>query len=444
MSEDRPTVKGRGAEIFFGAPRRVDIKPRAAGEEPAEAGQAGSEDLGEEAVANGPSDEAEELPPFPPEELELFLDDPELQRALDEEARAGQPGAKDVGQASRAPGAEANLVAAQEAVVVESPAPGADQDLDAVIESYEPLPPEISDIIEGVLPPKPRRGYSALSTEELRSLDIQDPDEKIEPIQLPDRVLTEEERTQILAWLGEEWIQTLESSIDESYDEVRREVGTNKNITTECYNKLLQARDIVLRRDVAQSAQAEYYVEDVRTRLTRAAESEKSAKRHQWWILIWGLFWFVAFMALLFVINEGWFWNYIAPTGLTNVVVDMEVFLTTMIWGGIGGVVSILYSLFKHVGQRDFDAHYKLSYLGKPFLGVILGATVYMVFNLVLRTLGILPAGLEGVEGIADTAFTVAPGVLYLVAWASGFKENTIFELVDRTMKRIFGGDKAS
>jgi hypothetical protein len=67
-----------------------------------------------------------------------------------------------------------------------------------------------------------------------------------------------------------------------------------------------------------------------------------------------------------------------------------------------------------------------------------------MVFNLVLRTLGILPAGLEGVEGIADTAFTVAPGVLYLVAWASGFKENTIFELVDRTMKRIFGGDKAS
>jgi hypothetical protein len=444
MSEERPTVKGRGAEIFFGAPRRVDIKPRAAGEEPAVAGQSDSEDLGEGTAASGPPGEAEELPPFPPEELELFLDDPELQRALDEEARASQPAAKDLGQASHASGAEANLAAAQQAVVVEPPAPEADQELDEVIESYEPLPPEISDIIEGVLPPKPRRGYSALSTEELRALDIQDPDEKIEPIQLPDRVLTEEERNQILAWLGEEWIQTLESSIDEAYDEVRREVGTNKNITTECHNKLLQARDIVLRRDVAQIAQAEYYVEDVRTRLTRAADSEKSAKRHQWWILIWGLFWFVAFIALLFVINEGWFWNYIAPTGLTNVIVDMEVFLTTMIWGGIGGVVSILYSLFKHVGQRDFDAHYKLSYLGKPFLGVILGATVYMVFNLVLRTLGILPAGLEGAEGIADSAFTVAPGVLYLIAWASGFKENTIFELVDRTMKRILGGSKES
>ena len=149
-------------------------------------------------------------------------------------------------------------------------------------------------------------------------------------------------------------------------------------------------------------------------------------------------------MALQFVINERWFWDTIAPAGLTNLVVDMEVFLTTMIWGGIGGVVSILYSLFKHVGQRDFDPHYKLSYLGKPFLGVILGATTYMIFNLVLRTLGILPAGLEAAEGVADTAFTVAPGVLYLTAWASGFKENTIFELVERTMKRTFGGNKDS
>ena len=433
MSEERPTVKGRGAEIFFGTPKRVDIKPKATGEEPANAGQAGSEVPGGGTAANGPPGEAEELPPFPPEELELFLDDPELQRALDEEARAGQPGPE---AASRA---QASQTVVREAVVVEPPAPGADQDLDEAIESYEPLPPEVGDIVQGVLPPKPRRSVAALSTEDVRSLDIQDPDEKIEPIQLPDRVLSEEERTQILAWLGEEWIQTLESSIDESYDQVRDEVGTNKNITTECYNKLLQARDIVLRRDVAQIAQAEYYVEEVRTRLKRAADSEKAAKRHQWWILIWGLFWFVAFMALQFLINESWFWDTVAPTGVSNLVVDMEVFLTTMIWGGIGGVVAILYSLFKHVGQRDFDPHYKLSYLGKPFLGVILGATTYMIFNLVLRTLGILPAGLEAAEGFADTAFTVAPGVLYLIAWASGFKENTIFELVERTMKRVFG-----
>jgi hypothetical protein len=29
---------------------------------------------------------------------------------------------------------------------------------------------------------------------------------------------------------------------------------------------------------------------------------------------------------------------------------------------------------------------------------------------------------------------------MYLLAWFSGFKENRIFELLDRMMKRIFSG----
>ncbi len=437
MSKERPTIQGRGAEIIFGTPRRVDIKPRAAEQASAARGQDRQEGVGREATADRAPAGPEELPPFPPEELELFLDDPDVERALDEEARAGEPGAEGLKRAagrSRAGGGRT----AEPVPLTAAPEPG------EPVGSYEPLPAEINDIIGGVLPPRPRRGYSALSAEDVSSLDIQEPEEKVEPIQLPDRMLTEGERDQILSWLGEEWIQTLEAAIDEAYDEVRRQVGSNKNITTECYNKLLQARDIVLRRDVGQIAQAEYNVEEVRTRLKRAEDSEKAARRHQWWILLWGLFWFVAFAASLFVINQGSFWDYIAPTGLTNAIVDMEVFMATMVWGGIGGVVSVLYSLFKHVGQRDFDPHYKLSYLGKPFLGLILGATVYMVFNLVLRTVGILPTGLEGLEDVADTAVTVAPGVLYLISWASGFKENTIFELVERTMQRIFGGSKES
>ena len=444
MSKDRPTIQGRGAEIFFGTPPRVDIKPRATDDDATQAKKADSGEPGKGDAGTSPPGDAEELPPFPPEELELFLDDPELERALQEEAEAGQPGAEDLRKAARATSATKSPPAEQKTITVQAPTPQAVPDLDEVVESYEPLPPETSDLVGGVLPPKPRRSATALSTEDVRALDIQDPDEKFEPIQLPDRVLTEEERNQILEWLGEEWIQTLEAAIDEAYAEVRREVGTNKNITTECYNELLQARDIVLRRDVGKIAEAEYHVENVRTRLKRAVDSEKSARRHQWWILIWGLFWFVAFVAFLFVINEAWFWNYLAPSGLTNALVDTEVFLATMVWGGIGGVVSVLYSLFKHVGQRDFDAHYSLSYLGKPFLGLILGATVYMVFNLVLRTLGILPAGFEEFEGVADTTVTVAPGVLYLIAWASGFKENTIFELVDRTMKRVLGSKQDS
>ena len=154
------------------------------------------------------------------------------------------------------------------------------------------------------------------------------------------------------------------------------------------------------------------------------------------------MLWFSVFLALLILLNEGWFRNIIAGAGLSNTLVSMDVLLSTMIWGGIGGVVSVLYSLFKHVGQRDFDPHYSLSYIGKPFLGVILGATVYMVFNLLMRTLGIVPIEVSGLE--EATAPAVAPGVMYLLAWFSGFKENRIFDILDRTMKRIFSGGGGS
>ena len=56
----------------------------------------------------------------------------------------------------------------------------------------------------------------------------------------------------------------------------------------------------------------------------------------------------------------------------------------------------------------------------------------------VIRALGILPAGAE--EAGTVTVPAVAPGVMYLVAWASGFKENRVFDLVDQGMKRVFTG----
>jgi len=110
------------------------------------------------------------------------------------------------------------------------------------------------------------------------------------------------------------------------------------------------------------------------------------------------------------------------------------------LWGGIGGSVAVLYSLFKHVGQRDFDGQYLVSYIGKPFLGLILGAVVYMVFNLVIRALGIFPAGVTDAEG--NITPTIAPGVVYLVAWASGFKEQRILDLIDQLMKQLFPGSQ--
>jgi hypothetical protein len=433
MAKRRATLRGRGAEILFGEPAPPEVEPRLPQPEPADIEISQPEDSeGRAAAQPARSDEPSSSPPA---EVQAWFDEVDLERALEEEARAAEPGPEEDEEEILMEEDLANLeeelmASGSQGTVTRIAMPsaaGSVERFDEVAAMRQPPPPEVSDLIGGVLPPGER--------------DIQEPVEIVEPIVLPDRELTEEERVQILAVLGEERLLELEKAIDEAYQEVRLKVGTSEEITTDCYNKLLKARDIVVRRDAAMIAQAEYYIELVQARLSRAADSDAAARKYQWPILIWGLFWCAVLLSLLVLLNETWFQEIIASYGLGSTWLDMDVFLSTMIWGGVGGVVAVLYSLFKHVGRRDFDRHYNLSYLGKPFLGLILGATTFMVYNLALRTLGIFPLGVD--EDLQVTATTVAPGVMYLMAWAGGFKENQIFGLVDRAMKRIFGGGDA-
>lgn len=432
MAKRRASLRGRGAEILLGSPAAAESESQPLEPASTEAEPGGADAPGAEVSSAQDMDAAGAPAPDPSAEEEPIWDDEELERALEEEARAAEPSPEEDVDFSTGAFVDEEL---PEAV---PPAFGETVELPEEAAIYEPPGPEVSDVVSGVLPPRPEQVPFVLGEEAVVAYDIQEPEDRVEPIELPDRELTQEERALMLDRVGEERIRELEEAIDEAYKGVRLEVGDNEDITTDCYNKLLKARDIVLRRDAAKFAQAEYYVEWVRARLRRAAESEAAARKYQWPILIWGLLWFAAFLTLLILLNENWFREAIIPSDNGNTLVDMDIFLSTMIWGGIGGVVAVLYSLFKHVGQRDFDVHYGLSYVGKPFMGLILGATVYMVFNLVIRALGILPAGAEDAGRVTVPA--VAPGVMYLVAWASGFKENRVFALVDQGMKRVFSG----
>ena len=235
--------------------------------------------------------------------------------------------------------------------------------------------------------------------------------------------------------VGAERLQQLDGEISDLYQGVTDQVGENEDIATDCYNQLLKARDIVLRRDAARIPQAEYYLEQVQARLKRVAESRRGAHKYAWLITLWGFLWGFVYLALLILLNHRWFHDLIAPVGLEPVVGSLDIFLRAMVWGGIGGVVAVLYSLLRHVSQRDFDPQYNLTYVAKPFLGLVLGATVYMSFQLLL-TLSLLPSGLQADSG---TLTTVTPWIVYPLAWASGFKENLIFDLLDRAIKGIFG-----
>lgn len=455
MANQRSSTRGRGAEILFGAPPAVEIKPRppdpaleAETTEPESFHLAFLVDQSLD-VAHGspppaepgtpPSRAAPEMASYEatwpgrsrpawqdkglPAQAEDPLAVPDMERAFLEEALAAEEPPEPL---------------------VEEPAPTMEVTMEeqAVMDRmalFEPPPPETSNVTSGALPPRSSNMAYPQEETEATLADIQAPEEPVERLELPERELSEEERKKLLEILGDVRLQELEARIDETYEQVLEGVGESDQVATECYNQLLKARDILLRREVARVPQAEYYVEQVRARLKRAIQSKATARKYAWLIAIWGLLWFAAFIAALILLSFSWVRDLIIAPVSGELAVNMEVFVTAMVWGGIGGVAAIFYSLFKHVGRRDFDSQYNLSYVGKPFLGIILGATVYMIIHLMLLTLGILPAGLLGEPRLE--APVIMPWLIYLLAWVCGFKENRIFDLLDYVIKRIFRGE---
>lgn len=266
-------------------------------------------------------------------------------------------------------------------------------------------------------------------------VDLQSPETPVGRLELPERPLTDQEKAELGA-ANSGRISTLDQDITEVYKQVLAEVGENESIANDCFNLLLKARDVTVRRDVARLPQAEYYVEQARARVKRASVSAVGARKNAWWIFVWGLIWGMGFVALLILLESQWTTDMLSYLGLHSVFIDPKILLPAMVWGGIGGVIAVWYSLFKHVGERDFDRSFNITYLAKPFFGLVLGATVYMVINLLIVSLGVWPASTSSSQ--AGSLPNIAPWIIYLLAWACGFKENRIFGLVDAAMKRIF------
>jgi hypothetical protein len=461
MTEQRSSIRGRSSQILSGEPQAVAIA-----REGSDAAQVEAKNPKMISPAAGPAAsmtedgegaegaEGASPPSQTPEQRDLS--EAELGEALYEEARAGEP---DAGEGDEPwasdmewpPTPEMELAFFEEALVAEDKArPAPEEPIPVLEETTEAMDPGLDAAGTGEpaaesggdeptgLPPTPPEEYYT-EEEPVEEMDIQAIGEPVERVELPERTLTEAEEAQMAPRAGD-LFALLNEEIDKLYQQVLDEVGVNKDITTECHNLLLKARDVVRRGDASMIAQAEYYVEQARARLRRASDSKRGARRNAWWILIWGFLWGMVFVSALFFLNAEWVRRYIEGLGLSSTPVVPEIFLSAMLWGGLGGVVAVWYSLFKHIALRDFDSTYNISYVGKPFFGLVLGASVYMIIQLAIVSLGIWPSG--STEGAG--AYGIAPWIIYLLAWVSGFKENRIFGVVDLAMKRVFsGGDSA-
>jgi hypothetical protein len=251
--------------------------------------------------------------------------------------------------------------------------------------------------------------------------------------------LTEEQREELLRRRSvQKDLADLDRAIDTQYDRILRDnVSVNKWITDWCHNLLAEARNIVLHQQVENLAKAEWNVQQVRARLDRAEESEKKALRYAWPITIWGVIWFGIFVYLIF--DPGLLLRLVGVAESDDMFLVPEIFMRTLFFGGIGAVAAVFYHLFKYVQERSFDSQYGLSYVSKPFMGMILGSMIYLTVFVVIRALRIAPAGL------AEADFTTITDVMYLallyfIAMAAGFKENVAFDLLNRVLKSVLGG----
>lgn len=101
-------------------------------------------------------------------------------------------------------------------------------------------------------------------------------------------------------------------------------------------------------------------------------------------------------------------------------------FLSSLFWGGLGGVVGALYALWKHIADsQDFDRQYTIWYVTNPLLGIALGAFVFLVIQ----------AGFFSLTASDGTAESVkTPMVIYVLAWISGLKQNVVYDIVRRIL----------
>jgi hypothetical protein len=244
---------------------------------------------------------------------------------------------------------------------------------------------------------------------------------------------TEDQKTIIIqrmdAMFDQGWQKALHQQIDDLYKQVATEFSSPPEKAERALSLLREARQVLLETP-EEYVSAEYRTMQVRAMLDRVRESRKQSGYYGPRILVYETGWLVFFLAGLILAAPLARWlTLIAQTGVANEAALLNIYpiLNTMIWGGIGGVVGALYSLWWHISeQQDFDRHYLTWYLVQPLLGLVLGGIVFL-----LMAGGFLLLQVNLQDPNAATAARLLP---YLTAVLAGFRQNFVYEQFNRLM----------
>ena len=258
--------------------------------------------------------------------------------------------------------------------------------------------------------------------------------------EIPPQISPEVSESTVLGRLGEERQQALFKDIDALVVKAAHILSVDKGLE-EALDLLREARDITIERP-RQFDEAEYRVAKVRAMLERKQLTSRWSLVYGYPVLLYEVVWFVLLLgSLLFDHALAVYIANVAGMTVSDLAsLSMEQIFplwNTMAWGGIGGVVGSLYSLYWHAAvEQDFDKQYVMWYIVQPIMGVILGGIVYLIIAAGFISIQVLaaqaPTFTDAAQAMANPAVKAFHSV---VACVAGFRQRFVYEMLDRIVQ---------
>ena len=238
--------------------------------------------------------------------------------------------------------------------------------------------------------------------------------------------------SEVMRRIGPERIDALGKRIDALYTQVTSGIISDTAQASDALVYLRRARDKEL-EDQRQYDEAEYLVNVAQYMVTYVANVRQWSYTYGVVLLIYGLVWLAVFGAGLIFEQSllAWFRTIVNVPATATGMSDVFAPYLTIVWGGVGGVLGLLYSLFKHVAiEQDFDRQFVIWYIVQPFMGMLMGAIVHLFFV----------AGIFQLLGATSDAFEAIGA---LIAVAAAFRQNYVYAWLEAVLKRFQPGGGA-
>jgi len=260
--------------------------------------------------------------------------------------------------------------------------------------------------------------------------------------EIPPQISPEVSESTVLSRLGRERQEALFKEIDALVMEAAQVLSVDTEGLEEALSMLREARDITIERP-RQFDEAEYRVAKVRAMLERRKTSGRWSVIYGYPVLLYELVWLLLLLgSLLFDHSLAVYIANITGMNFSDLTVPLSMehvfpLWNTMTWGGIGGVVGSLYSLYWHAAfVKDFDRQYVMNYIVQPVMGIILGGIMYLIIAAGFISVQVLTAQAPTVEQAAQAMATPAVRAFHsVVACIAGFRNRFVYELLDKIVQ---------